>query len=104
MYITLRFVAENEMILVAKKDDLHVISLDTPDFADTIIEVGRISYAVAIDFDPVDRRVYWSDTDKHVLERASLDGTGLIYRILLLQFINLMDDFQIRMKCKNYFF
>ena len=37
--------------------------LDTPDPADVVVPVPGIQHAVAIDFDPVDKFIYWSDVE-----------------------------------------
>ena len=63
-------------LLLARKGDLRRISLDTPDLTDVVLPVSGISHAVAIDFDPVDRYVYWSDDEKLEIKRCRLDGDG----------------------------
>lgn len=73
--------AVQEMIFLARRFDLRMISLDTPDFTDSIIEVKRVSHAIAIDFDPIDRYVYWTDDEERLIQRAKLDGSGLLLRL-----------------------
>ena len=63
-------------LLLARKGDLRRISLDTPDLTDVVLPVFGISHAVAIDFDPVDRYVYWSDDKKLEIKRCRLNGEG----------------------------
>lgn len=64
------------MIFLTRRFDLRVISLDTPDFTDSIIDVKDVSHAIAIDFDPIDRFVYWTDDQVRLIQRARLDGSG----------------------------
>ena len=67
-------------LLLARKVDLRRISLDTPDLTDVVIPVSDIRHAVAIDFDPVDKFVYWSDDEKLEIKRSRMDGTGTVAR------------------------
>ena len=50
--------------------------LDTPDPADVVVPVPGIQHAVAIDFDPVDKFIYWSDVEAFEIKRAKTDGTA----------------------------
>ena len=65
-------------LLLARKVDVRRISLDTPDLTDIVVPVSGIRHAVAIDFDPVDKFVYWSDDEKLEIKRARMDGTGML--------------------------
>ena len=72
-----------QFLLFAKKVDLRRISLDTPDLTDVILPVSNISQAVAIDFDPVDEFVYWSDDEKFEIKRSKMNGQGKTYSVLM---------------------
>ena len=61
---------------MARKSDIRIISLDTPDLTDVVLPVSGLSHAVAVDFDPVDKFMYWSDDEKLEIKRSKLDGTG----------------------------
>ncbi|KAK5896343.1 hypothetical protein CgunFtcFv8_009955 [Champsocephalus gunnari] len=63
------------MLLLARRTDLRRISLDTPDFTDIILQVEDIRHAIAIDYDPVEGYVYWTDDDVKALRRSLLDGS-----------------------------
>ena len=63
-------------LLLARKEDLRRISLDTPDLTDVVVPVSGIRHAVAIDFDPVDKFVYWSDDEKLEIKRCRMNGQG----------------------------
>ena len=41
-----------------------------------MIDVKDIQHAIAIDYDPVDRLIYWTDDESRSIRRAFLDGTG----------------------------
>ena len=65
--------------------DIRRISLDTPDLTDIVIPVSGLRHAIAIDFDPVNKFVYWGDDEKLEIKRSKMDGTG---RAVLLHFIS----------------
>lgn len=69
-------IGAQEMLLLARRTDLRRISLDTPDYTDVVLQVQGVKHAVAIDYDPVDNYVYWSDDEVRRIRRAYLDGTG----------------------------
>ena len=53
------------------------MSLDTPDLTHVVLPVSGIKHVVAIDFDPVDRFVYWTDDENCEIKRSRMDGTGM---------------------------
>lgn len=67
-----------EMIFLSRRFDLRTISLDTPDFTDVIINVKDVTHTIAIDYDPVRGYVYWTDDELRVIQRAKLDGSGML--------------------------
>ena len=95
----------DEILLLSKRDDLRRISLDTPDFSDIVIPIMSYhrpkeiitddDYAdddailddgfeqdewefstVAIDYDPIDGKVYWTDQVRGVFN-VFLNGSGM---------------------------
>ncbi|KAM7433074.1 hypothetical protein ABFA07_016624 [Porites harrisoni] len=64
-------------LLLARKVDIRRISLDTPDLTDVVVPVSGLRHAVAIDFDPVDKFVYWSDKEMFEIKKSKMDGTGI---------------------------
>jgi hypothetical protein len=62
--------------LLARRTDLRRISLDTPDYTDVVLQLGEIKHAIALDYDPTDAQVYWTDDEVRTIQRANLDGTG----------------------------
>lgn len=69
-----------------------MISLDTPDFTDSIIDVKGVAHAIAIDYDPIDRFIYWTDDEKRLIQRAKLNGSGT-RRCIALGIFNLLLPF-----------
>uniref|UniRef100_A0A7M4ESX9 LDL receptor related protein 5 n=1 Tax=Crocodylus porosus TaxID=8502 RepID=A0A7M4ESX9_CROPO len=65
-----------EVLLLARRTDLRRISLDMPDFTDIILQIDNIRHAIAIDYDPVEGYIYWTDDDVRAIRRAYLDGSG----------------------------
>ena len=63
--------------------DIRRISLDTPDFTDVVMPVSGLRHAMAIDFDPEDKFVYWSNDKKLEIKRSKMDGTGRATRCIL---------------------
>lgn len=64
-----------KLLLLARRTDLRRISLDTPDFTDIVLHAEDIRHAIAIDYDPVDGHVYWTDDEVRAIRRARLDGS-----------------------------
>ena len=51
--------------------------------------VSGISHAVAIDFDPVDKFLYWSDDEKLEIKRCRMNGQS---KLVVTLHVNLFDD------------
>lgn len=64
-----------KLLLLARRTDLRRISLDTPDFTDIVLHVEDIRHAIAIDYDPIEDYVYWTDDEVHAIRRSRLDGS-----------------------------
>ncbi len=65
-----------DILILARRRDIRKISLDTPDYTDIVVPLDDIQHAVAIDYDPIDEFVYWTDDDVKAIQRAKLDGSG----------------------------
>ena len=65
-----------KILLLARRTDLRRISLDTTDYTDVVLQLDNIKHAIALDYDPVDEHVYWTDDEDRTIRRAFLDGTG----------------------------
>lgn len=63
------------ILLVAARDSIIKVSLDTPDYTDRVVSLNSVVNSIAIDYDPVDGRVYWTDLEddhKQSIRSASL--------------------------------
>ena len=69
------FSSPEKMLIVARRNDIRRISLDTKDFTSVILPIRPIKHATVIDYDPVEGRVYWADDEYRVIKRAMLNGT-----------------------------
>lgn len=65
-----------EMLFLVQRTQISRISLDTPDHTSFPLMLDRVKYAIAIDYDPVDGYVYWSDEEAHAIRRARQDGSA----------------------------
>ena len=52
------------------------ISLDTPDYTDVVLQLDNVKHAIAIDYDPVNNKVYWTDDEYRAIQCANIDGTS----------------------------
>uniref|UniRef100_A0A8C1RHZ8 Low density lipoprotein receptor-related protein 6 n=1 Tax=Cyprinus carpio TaxID=7962 RepID=A0A8C1RHZ8_CYPCA len=68
-------VCATQLLLLARRTDLRRISLDTPDFTDIVLQTDDIRHAIAIDYDPVEGHIYWTDDEVQAIRRSSLDGS-----------------------------
>ncbi|KAG8563697.1 hypothetical protein GDO81_016176 [Engystomops pustulosus] len=69
-------IGADDVLLLARRTDLRRISLDMPDFTDIVLQIDDIRHAIAIDYDPVDGYIYWTDDEVRAIRRAYLDGSG----------------------------
>ncbi|KAG5830772.1 hypothetical protein ANANG_G00314140 [Anguilla anguilla] len=60
-----------QLLLLARRTDLRRISLDTPDFTDIVLKAEDIRHAIAIDYDPVEGLVYWTDDEVRAIRRRA---------------------------------
>nr|XP_020641437.1 low-density lipoprotein receptor-related protein 6 isoform X2 [Pogona vitticeps] len=65
-----------ELLLLARRTDLRRISLDTPDFTDIVLHLEDIRHAIAIDYDPVEGYIYWTDDEVRAIRRSLIDGSA----------------------------
>ncbi|KAG9475315.1 low-density lipoprotein receptor-related protein 5 [Eleutherodactylus coqui] len=69
-------IGADDVLLLARRTDLRRISLDMPDFTDIVLQIDDIRHAIAIDYDPVEGYIYWTDDEVRAIRRAYLDGSG----------------------------
>ncbi|XP_055996988.1 low-density lipoprotein receptor-related protein 4-like isoform X3 [Ostrea edulis] len=65
---------EDEVLVFARRQSLQVMSLSS--FEYHTIPVQGIKHSIAVDFDPVEKQIYWSDNEQSAISRAYLDGSG----------------------------
>ena len=41
-----------------------------------VLQLDGVKHAIAIDYDPIDRLVYWTDDEVKAIRRADLDGSN----------------------------
>ncbi|XP_039480591.1 low-density lipoprotein receptor-related protein 6 [Drosophila santomea] len=66
-----------EMMFIVQRTQISKISLDSPDYTIFPLPLGKVKYAIAIDYDPVEEHIYWSDVETYTIKRAHADGTGV---------------------------
>ncbi|CAL4127391.1 unnamed protein product, partial [Meganyctiphanes norvegica] len=64
-----------KMLILARREDLRLISLDTPDHTAVVLPVSGVKHAIAVDYDPVDKFIYWTDDEALSIQRARADGS-----------------------------
>ncbi|UYV71351.1 LRP6 [Cordylochernes scorpioides] len=65
-----------QFLLIARRADVRMVSLETMDFTDSIIPVHGIKHIIAVDYDPSTDYFYWADDDNRGIRRAYLNGTN----------------------------
>ncbi len=71
------FLALEKFIVVARKPDIRIVSLDVEQYADVVLPLKGINNAFSVDYDIVEDYIYWSDNDKKSITRAHPNGTGV---------------------------
>jgi low density lipoprotein receptor-related protein 5/6 len=51
------------MLLLVQRVEICTISLDSPDYTNFVLPLTGIKHAIAIDYDPVDGYLYWTDDE-----------------------------------------
>ncbi|KAM4553054.1 low-density lipoprotein receptor-related protein 5 isoform 1-T1 [Fundulus diaphanus] len=72
-----------QVLLLARRTDLRRISLDLPDFTDIVLQVDDIRHAIAIDYDPVEGFVYWTDDEVRAIRRSHIDGSNAMILVTM---------------------
>jgi len=69
------------ILLLVRRTDLRWVSLDTVDFTDVVLDISDVLHAIAVEYDPIDQHVYWTDDETRNIRRAYLDGTGVFFHL-----------------------
>lgn len=65
----------NHLLLVVQRAEISNISLDTLDFTNFKIPLHGLKRAMNIDYDPVEKYIYWTDDELKNIQRSKLDGS-----------------------------
>ena len=68
----------SKILLLAARHHIIKVSLDTPDYTDIVVPLKSVLNSIAIDFDPVSEKVFWTDLaddKKPSIRSAKLDGS-----------------------------
>lgn len=65
-----------DMLFLLQRTQISKVSLDTVDYTSFPMQLGKVKYAIAIDYDPVDDMIYWSDGDSRTIMRARQEAGG----------------------------
>lgn len=65
-------------MMVATTTSIWQLFMDTKQDQTTFrkLQIGDTSMLVALDYNPVDQRVYWSDVEANKINRMSVSGVG----------------------------
>ena len=66
---------EDNFVLVVDTNNKVIRQIDLSDETVWTIPSLEMNYPVGIDFNPTDRKVYWTDLRGDVIKRANLNGT-----------------------------
>lgn len=50
-----------------QKSDIYQISLDSPDNSIKVLPFNGLTHAIAIDYDPIDGYIYWTDDEVFII-------------------------------------
>lgn len=67
---------DEDMLLFARRHAINLMSLSSFEYHS--VPVQGIKSAIAVDFDPVEKQIYWTDNEQQFISRSYLDGSGNI--------------------------
>lgn len=71
---------DEDVLVFARRHAINLMSLSSFEYHS--VPVQGIKSAIAVDFDPVEKQIYWTDNEQQFISRSYLDGTGLENLIL----------------------
>lgn len=71
-----------ELLLLAKRTEICQIYLDSPEYSSKVMPLKDVKYAIAVDYDPVDGYIYWSDDEVKKIQKSKLDGFFFLFFIV----------------------
>lgn len=64
-----------ELLILARRTDICIIYLDSADYTHKVLPLNNTKHTIAVDYDPVDDFLYWTDDEVKKIQKARLDGT-----------------------------
>lgn len=64
-----------ELLILARRTDICMVYLDSPDHTFKTLPLKHVAYTIAVDYDPIDGFIYWTDDTVQKIQRAKLDGS-----------------------------
>jgi len=65
-----------EVLIYAQGPSIRKIALSMPNYPDVKIPLKGVKKVIAVDYNPVDNVLYWSDQELNTINMAYLDGSG----------------------------
>lgn len=65
-----------EFLLLTKRSEISILSLSTEERTELKLPITDIGHVIAVDFDPVQKSLYWIDSQYHEIKCASINGSG----------------------------
>lgn len=75
---------DEDVLVFARRHAINLMSLSSFEYHS--VPVQGIKSAIAVDFDPVEKQIYWTDNEQQFISRSYLDGTGTATCIVSLVF------------------
>ena len=75
MFVFLQGLVEDNFLVVVDTDDKSLYQIDLSDGSSWKLPLTEMVYPVAVAYNPVDARVYWTDVNANVMKRTYLNGT-----------------------------
>ncbi|VVC34410.1 Hypothetical protein CINCED_3A006647 [Cinara cedri] len=64
-----------DVLFLVQKTDICQISLDSPDHSIIAVPLTGLAHAIAIDYDPIEGNIYWTDDEIKMIQRAKMNGS-----------------------------
>ncbi|CAG0912851.1 unnamed protein product [Notodromas monacha] len=65
----------SKFLLLARRSEIRMISFDTTDRMSVNIPLTDVTAANIVEFDPVEKRIYWIEEKERAIRSCSMDGT-----------------------------
>lgn len=75
--------APTSFLLFSQKTAINRMVIDEQQSPDIILPIHSLRNVRAIDYDPLDKQLYWIDSKQNVIRRAQEDGNQVSSRFLL---------------------